>query len=552
MYDLVIKNAKIPQGNETVLTNILVKDEKIAGFVASIHGIEATEMIDAEGLLTAPGFIDSHTHIMYHGFGHRENWVTGTAAAARGGVSTIIDMPCCTVPSTRTVKQLELKVDIANAQTLVDFGLWGGVTGEDVREGWMHNVQEQADFGVVAFKVYMTPSVPTYPRVTDPEMLECFKEVAKTGVPIGIHAENFAMCDFYVKKFQAEGRTDGPAWAEARNELAEKVAIELGISFAEATGARLHIVHMSTGIGAKLIGEAKKRGINATSESCPHYLTLNYQEALTTHGAKAKIAPPIRTSADNDEHWEGLQNGSIDFMATDHAPYELESEKIAEGQNIWTAFPGIPGVETMAPIVISEGLNKGRLTLERTIEVLSTNAAKHYGIYPKKGSLQIGADADFAIVDLEKEWIIDPKTQASMCGYTPLEGMKLKGRIMKTIIRGTVVFDDTQEGVLAGLTDEELDKVVHNFPEGCEKKFADIFEQFPELASAEYDRSYRKIHPEKINEDVRRIKGIMVKPGYGQLVKRQRIEVLPKTITYGTSAPTGVNRKERQDLPEFQ
>lgn len=552
MYDLIIKNAKIPQGDETVTTNILVLEEKIAGFVDSTHGAEAKEVIDAEGHIVFPGFMDSHTHIMYHGFGHRENWVTGTAAAVRGGISTIIDMPCCTVPSTRTVKQLELKIDIANAQTLVDYGLWGGVTGEDVREGWMHNVQEQADFGVVAFKVYMTPSVPTYPRVTDPEMLECFKEVAKTGLPIGIHAENFAMCDFYVKKFQADGRVDGPAWAEARNELAEKVAIELGISFAEATGARLHIVHMSTGIGAKLIGEAKKRGINATSESCPHYLTLNYQDAMTKYGAKAKIAPPIRTSGDNEEHWEGLRNGSIDFMATDHAPYEIESEKDKEGMTVWTAFPGIPGTETMAPIIISEGLNKGRLSLSRTVEVLATNAAKHYGLYPKKGAMMVGSDADFAIVDMNKEWTIDPKTQASMCGYTPLEGMKLKGRIIKTIIRGTLVFDDAQEGVLPTLTDAELDKIVHNFPEGCSEKFADIFDQFPELASAEYDRSYRKLNPEKINEDVRRIKGIMVKPGFGKFVKRQSIQVLPKTITYNTTTPTGVNRRDREDLPEFR
>ncbi len=137
------------------------------------------------------------------------------------------------------------------------------------------------------------------------------------------------MCDYFVKKFQREGRLDGPAWAEARMELAEKVAIELGISFAEDTGARLHIVHMSTGIGAKLVGgDAKKRGLNVTSESCPHYLTLNYQEAMTKYGPLAKIAPPLRTKRDNEEQWEGIRNGSIDFMATDHAPYEIESENI--------------------------------------------------------------------------------------------------------------------------------------------------------------------------------------------------------------------------------
>lgn len=544
MYDVIIKNARIPQGDETQLTNILVKDEKIAGFLDSVEGIESERVIDAGGKLTIPGGIDSHTHFMYQGFPHRENFLTGTAAAATGGLSTIIDMPCCSVPSARSVEQFKLKIDVCQPQAVVDFALWGGVTGEDVRNGWMHNVQEQADYGACAFKVYMTPSVPTYPRVTDPEMLECFKVVAKTGLSIGIHAENFAMCDYYVKEFKASGRLDGPAWAEARMELAEKVAIELGISFAEETGARLHIVHMSTGVGARLIGAAKQRGLNVTSESCPHYLTLNYQDAMTEHGACAKIAPPLRTKRDNEEQWEGLQNGSIDFMATDHAPYEIESEKRKEGQDIWTAFPGIPGVETMLPIMLSEGYIKGRLSLSRFIEVVSKNAAIHYGIYPKKGSMNIGADADLTIIDLDREWTITVEEMVSMCGYTPLEGMKLKGKPVTTIVRGTVVYQDGETGVLASLTDEELKVIVHNYPEksvtstweGKEEnvleKYDHIFKDFPNLYSAEYDVSYRKEHPEVIDKHVRGIKGIMVKPGFGQFVKRQNNGKLDKTITF--------------------
>ena len=532
MYDMILKNARIPQGDNTVLTNILVKDEKIAGFTDCVDGIEAKNVIDAGGHLTLPGCIDSHTHFMYQGFPHRENFLTGTAAAAAGGITTIIDMPCCSVPSARSVDELKLKIDVCQPQALVDFAMWGGVTGEDVREGWLHNVQEQADYGVVAFKVYMTPSVPTYPRVTDPEMYEAFRAVAKTGLPIGIHAENFAMCDYYVKEFQKEGRMDGPAWAEARMELAEKVAIELGISFAEASGARLHIVHMSTGIGAKLVGEAKKRGLNVTSESCPHYLTLNYQESMTIHGANAKIAPPLRTKRDNEEQWEGIRNGSIDFIATDHAPYELESEKIKEGLNIWTAFPGIPGVETMVPVIVSEGYNKGRISLSKLVDILSTNAAKHYGLYPKKGALHIGSDADFTIIDLDKRWVIEPKKQASMCGYTPLEGMELQGRVEKTIVRGYLVYKDVDESTLASLTDEELKTIVHEYPEGVRERYPEIFKNFPNLYSAEYERSYRKEHPEVIDKHVRGIRGIQVKPGFGRFVKRQSIQVLPRTITY--------------------
>ncbi|MCT4593557.1 MAG: allantoinase AllB [Anaeromicrobium sp.] len=441
-YDVIVKNARIPQGDDTVLTNILVKDEKIVGFTLDLDGIGAKKVIDAGGYLTLPGCIDSHTHINDPGFTHRENFLTGTSAAASGGVTTIVDMPCCSVPSVRSVENLEHKLNAIKNKAIVDYGMWGGVTGEDVRNGWLHNVKEQADYGVLAFKVYMTPSVPTYPRVTDPEMLEAFRAVAETGLPIGIHAENFAMCDFYVKKFEKEGRTDGPAWAEARMALAEKVAIQLGISFAEEVGARLHIVHMSTGVGAKLVGDAKKRGLDVTAETCPHYLTLNYQDAMTEFKQFAKIAPPLRTRDDNEEQWKALQDGRIDFVATDHAPYEIATEKEAQGMHIWNSFPGIPGVETMVPIIVSEGYNKGRLSLSRLVEVLCSSPAKHYGIYPKKGAMFIGSDADFTIIDLEKEWTIDKDKMYTMAKYTPFHGYKLKGKPVKTIVRGRLVYDD--------------------------------------------------------------------------------------------------------------
>lgn len=446
-YDVIVKNAQIPRGDGTVLTNILVSDDKIAGFLQDIEGIEAAETIDAEGHLTIPGCFDSHTHFMDPGFTHRENFLTGTSSAAAGGLTTIMDMPCCSKPSVRGVEELESKLNAIKDKAIIDYAMWGGVTGEDIRAGKKNILKEQADYGVCAFKVYMTPSVPTYERVTDPEMLQVFGWIAETGLPVGIHAENFAMCDYFVNKFQAEGRMDGPAWAEARLVEAEQAAIELGINFAEATGARLHIVHMSSGIGAKLVGAAKKKGLNVTSETCPHYLTLNYQDAMTEHQSFAKIAPPLRTKKDNEELWEGLQKGSVDFMGTDHAPYEIETEKAAEGMNIWTSFPGIPGVETLVPIMVSEGYNKGRLTLSRLVEVLSTSPAKQYGLYPKKGAMHIGSDADFTIIDLDKEWTIDQKKTYSMAKYNPLHGMKLKGKPVKTVVRGKLVYDD-EKGII--------------------------------------------------------------------------------------------------------
>ena len=467
MYDVIVKNACIPQGDLTVKTNILVKDEKIAGFVDNIDNIAAKEIIDAGGHLTLPGCIDSHTHFMDPGFEHRENFLTGSSAAASGGVTTVIDMPCCSKPSVRSVANLQNKLDKVKGKAIVDFAFWGGVTGEDVREGWLHNVQEQADAGVCAFKVYMTPSVPTYPKVSDAEMLECFRAVAKTGLPVGVHCEDYSDCDYYAKKFQKEGRTDGPAWAEARLAVAEKAAIQMVIDYAEDTGCRAHIVHMSTGIGGLLIGEAKKRGVNVTAEVCPHYLTLNAPEHMGEYKQFAKIAPPLRTRTDNEVLWNCLADGRVDFVATDHAPYEIATEK---QDDVWTAFPGIPGVETMVPVIVSEGYNKGRLSLKRLVEVLCENPARHYGLYPKKGALNIGSDADFTIINLSKEWTIDKDKMYTMAKYTPFHGYKLKGKPFKTILRGKVVYDDAQ--------------------------------------------------------------GVTVPQGYGQFVKRQSIQKLEKTISY--------------------
>lgn len=486
-YDVIVKNAMIPvmNGNDTVVTNILVKDQKIAGFLETVEGLEAEQVIDAEGNLVLPGCIDSHTHFMDPGFTHRETFQTGTSQSAAGGVTTIIDMPCCSSPrSVRDVSSLNEKLAAVGPQAIVDYAMWGGVTGEDVREGNLHHIKEQADAGVVAFKVYMTPSVPTYNRVTDPEMHVVFKEVAKVGLPVGVHAENFAMCDYYVKEYQKEGRMDGPAWSEARLELAEKAAIQLGIAFSEETTARYHVVHMSTGVGARLIGEAKQRGLSVTSEVCPHYLVLNAPEAMTEFGAFAKIAPPLRTKQDNVELWEGLANGSVDFVATDHAPYKIQAnkdnddvpvEKDAPGMNIWTAFPGISGTETMVNILVSEGYNKGRLNLERLVEVLSKNAAVHYGLYPKKGAMNIGSDADLTIVDLKKAWTIDKDISFMKNKYTPLHGLKLTGKVVKTIVRGTMVY----------------------------------------------------------KEEPNETKGtILVEPGFGNYVKRQSIQELPRKIRY--------------------
>ncbi len=440
--DLLLKNCRVPLNDDLILVDIAVSDGTIAAVLSPGSDVTADKVIDVKGKMVLPGCIDSHTHYMDPGFTHRETFAAGTQSAAAGGVTTIIDMPCCSVPSVRDVDSLEHKLSKIAPQAYVDFALWGGVTGEDVRENKLDNVQTQAEAGVVAFKAYMTPSVPSYPRCGDAELLEIFKAVSSTGLPLGVHCENFDICDFNVNRYRESGRMDGPAWAEARSVIAEKLAIQLCIDYSEETGTRFHVVHMSSGIGAILIEEAKRKGLPVTSETCPHYLTLNAVDAMGSRGSFAKIAPPLRAKKDNEILWEKLENGAVDFVATDHAPYEIATEKDAPGMNIWTSFPGIPGTETMVPIIISEGYNKGRLSLSRLVEVLSTSPAVHYGLYPKKGCIMPGSDADFTVIDIDEEWVIDEKKTYSKAKYNPLHGMKLKGKVKQTILRGQVIFED--------------------------------------------------------------------------------------------------------------
>ncbi|QQK77208.1 dihydroorotase family protein [Salicibibacter cibarius] len=445
--DLIMKNANIPQGDRQVLTNILVNQGTIVGFTNSIEGIEADEIFDAQQNLVVPGCIDPHTHFMEPGFSHRDTFDAAGRSAAKGGLTSHIDMPCTTKPSVRSREQFHEKLNSIKDKAVIDYAFWGGMTGEDVREGLLHNIQPQVDEGVVAFKVYMTPSVPTFPPVSDAEMLEIFRHVAPTDLPIGVHAENLDICTFYSKKLESEGREDPVAWSEARGVIAEKTAIELILSFAEETDARVHVVHMTSKKGVELVREAKKRGVKVTSETCPQYLVLNAEEAMNKWGTFAKIAPPLRGKEDNEAFWQGLADGTVDFVGTDHAPYNIETEK--KGSTIWTSFPGMPGVEQMVPILVSEGLNKGRLSLSRFVEVTSRNAAIHYGIYPKKGAMELGSDADFTVIDLERNYTIDKDNVLTEAKYTPFHGMDLKGIPVQTIVRGKMVYNADDGGIVS-------------------------------------------------------------------------------------------------------
>ncbi|MFH1092106.1 MAG: amidohydrolase family protein, partial [Pseudomonadota bacterium] len=273
----------------------------------------------------------------------------------------------------------------------------------------------------------------------DGYLLRGFEAAARLGYPAlpMIHAENSEICWELTNRLREAGRVDLGAWADGRPDYAESTDFFKAAQLAEVANSPLYIVHVSSAKTVKLIAEAKARGVKVIAETCPQYLYFTRDSAI---GVLGKVNPSIKTQADQDMLWWGLANGVIDCMGTDHA-FLLEKVKRGEG-DIWTAMPGFPGTATMLPSILSEGVNKGRFTLEHAVEITSYNSAKAFGMLPKKGMVAVGSDADFAIVDLDLEQKVSAPMLHSASDFTLFEGMTLKGWPVMTIVRGNEVFKD--------------------------------------------------------------------------------------------------------------
>ncbi len=439
-YDLVVKNGQVVTPEATVHAAVLVKDGKFAGLVSGSDLPRARQVYDASGLYVLPGLIDLHVHFRDPGLSYKEDFATGSLAAAFGGITTVVDMPNV-VPPTSNVEGFQAKLAEASKKSLVDFGIIGVVFEENTPE-----LPALAEAGVVGFKIFMGETVGKLPSPSDGGIIEALKVIARTGLRVGVHAEDNSIIKFYTEKFKAEGRTDPVAFVESRPNVAEAECIGRAILFAQVTGARLHIYHMSSKEGVALVGAARARGQDVTAETGPHYLLLDYTY-MEKVGSIQKINPPVRTKEDQNALWQGLLNGAVSAIATDHSPHTRE-EKIKD--NIWDAIPGFCGVETNVPLMLTE-VNKGRMTLNHYVRVASEGPARTFNMYPQKGCLQIGSDADLTIVDMHKAGVIQMDALHSKSKVTPFDGFETKGVPVATIVRGNIVMRDGKvEGAPSG------------------------------------------------------------------------------------------------------
>ena len=438
IVDLIIKNGTIVTSRGRFRAGIAVDEGRIVLVGSESHLPDADSVIDAEGKCVLPGVIDAHVHFRDPGNPEREDFANGTAAAASGGVTTVLDMPG-TVPAVLSADVFQEKVESIRDKAYVDFGLYGGATAENLED-----LEGLAQAGAVAFKTYM-PKGTSYSASDDVSLFRVFEKLASTSLRCSVHAENGAIIEYLAQKLLAEGRRDIMVHAESRPNFVEAEAISKAIVFANAVKAKVHIAHTSSSEGVQILQSAKAIGQKVTSESCPQYLLLTADD-FRKEGPYAKIQPPLRSTTDVEALWEGLRNGIIDIVASDHAPY-TKAEKEPGFTDLFKARSGMPGVETMLPLMLTK-VNEGELSLERLVEAMSESVSRIFGLYPRKGKIEIGSDADFTIVDMGcEESIKAADLHTKWPESIVYDGWKVKGVPTATIVRGELVM---REGQIVG------------------------------------------------------------------------------------------------------
>jgi allantoinase len=447
---MIIHNGQValPGADRFQRLDIRVQEGKIVELGASAEtGLRAGDepTIDAAGLLVLPGGIDAHVHFDDPGYTEREDFYHGSCAAASGGITTVVDMPCTSVPPVTSMAHLREKLAAVEGKAAIDFGLYGGVSAQSFAESLERHLAELAPH-VLGFKAYFISGMEAFGRLDHYRFHRLLRRAAGLGRPVLLHAEDYDYVTAATEAARREG--DRPRhYVRSRPEMAEILAVQAAVRLAEDAGADLHIVHVGTAEAAEIVAASAGR---VTCETAPHYLAFDLDD-FERIGAPLKVTPPVKGARDGarapnrERLWALLSGGQIDWVASDHAPCPAEEK--ASG-SIWTAYSGLPGTGTLLPYLYAEGYQRGRLSLRRLLEVSAESAARRYGIDDRKGFIAVGHDADFAFIDPGGEWTVRGAAFYSKGKVTPFEGMTLPGRVVRTIVRGTTVYD-AERGIVA-------------------------------------------------------------------------------------------------------
>ncbi len=442
-HDLQIKNGKILRDGDLIEVDLSIDSRKIVAIEKIATG-SAAHLIDAHGMIVFPGLIDPHVHFRDPGQVYKEDFLSGSRGALAGGTTTVFDMPN-TEPPVTSPEIFKEKARLVQQKSVSNFGLIAGANQEN-----LSCLSGIASAGAIAFKTYMISPPREREKeyagtfvTTSGELLETMREVKKTGLVHCIHAEAASTISLLIDEMKREGRTDPLAHYDSRPNFTEEEAIAEALILGGFSRSKLHIVHVSTSEGVDLLVQAKLKGIDVTSETCPQYLIFS-TETLVKEGPLAKFNPPPRHQKDNDRMVVALGSGEIEMSSTDHAPHTLE-EKEAGFKDIFKAPAGTPGVETRLPLLL-ELVHRGRLDLRDIPRITSAAAARRFAIYPRKGSIGVGSDADLAIVDYNRSWKIMGSDLQTKARETVLyNGLEVRGRVKLTILGGQIAYEDPDQ-----------------------------------------------------------------------------------------------------------
>ncbi|MDD3796351.1 MAG: dihydropyrimidinase [Lachnospiraceae bacterium] len=433
----LLKNGFVVSGRGTRKQDILIEDEKITAMGSLTEA--ADEVVDLGGKYLFPGFIDGHTHfdLEVSGTVTADDFATGTRAALAGGTTVIIDF--ATQNKGETLKEAFANWEGKAAKGCsCDYGFHMAIS--DWNEGVKQEIQDMIDRGITSFKLYMT-----YPamRLNDGELYEVIKELKEHGCFAGVHCENADLIDAHIRERQAAGKFEPENHPKVRPDTLEAEAVHRLMVIAGEAKAPVMVVHITGKKALEEIKRAREAGQTVYAETCPHYLLLDETvfEKPNFEAAKYICSPPMRAKENQDYLWKAIAAGDIDTIATDHCSFTMEQKRM--GLQDFSKIPnGMPGVENRGPLMFSYGVQDGRITAEKMCQLLAENPAKLYGLYPKKGVLAPGSDADIVVFDPEKASVISAATQHYHMDYSPYEGFELKGSIAQVYLRGRLAVMD--------------------------------------------------------------------------------------------------------------
>lgn len=427
--DAVLNDAKIFIRGSIVEAGIAIDKGKIVKIAKDTNLPPASKKINLKGHILLPGLIDCHVHLRDQQLAYKEDFFTGTAAAAAGGVTLVVDMPN-NKPVTMDSFSLKERMKLAEKQVLINVA-FNAAFPKRVEE-----IAEVVKAGAVGFKVYLSNRIGGIDVDDDELLVAAFREAAANGVPVAVHAEDRKILEDRRREMEMAGLNDTQAYVKAHPAEAEAQSIQRIIQLVKKSGVQVHFCHISSALGLNAVLMAKKAGLPVTCEVTPHNLLLS-SERYRRSGFFSLTDPPLRTREDVSALWSALKRGFIDVIASDHAPHAFEEKNV---DSVWEAKPGVPGLETTLSLLLTQ-VNEGRLSLAELVRLTAEEPAKIFHL-SKRGFVEEGNWADLVVVDMKREYAIESSDFLSKARYSPFDGMYVKGKAVKTFVNGRLVMDE--------------------------------------------------------------------------------------------------------------